>query len=268
MDPTEVGPGVSAAATSSARWRRLLDAGAHSLTDADTVAESDAGPDAGANAVSPERTITFVVGAAAKGAVASVVHPELGSEPESGASAAAPSEVELDDATSTVSRARFLEALGAARTGWRFRIVGDELALGALRALLHDAGVLDEEIEFTLVAAQPGGAEVLVHCGHCQAKTSAAADASAPCSGCGLHLTVYYHFSRRQGAYLGYFADAEMVEAELVDNAAVEGSLAEGSLTEGELTEGEQPEPDGAHPAGAPPRSVEAGLRQGEPVLA
>ena len=70
------------------------------------------------------------------------------------------------------------------------------------------------------------------------AKTKASAGGRVPCSGCGLHLTVYYHFSRRQGAYLGYFADAELAEA------------------------------DGPGPAGIRTRFVAAELHQSEAVLA
>lgn len=237
MQPAEVGPGVSATATSSARWRRLLEAGNQQATDS------------GCDAVCPARTMTFVVGAAPDGWV-----PERGAPNESGPGDTASSDsrpaetarstsgdtvpVELEDATSAASRARILEALRAARTGWRFRVVGDELALGALRAILHDAGVLDEEIEFALTAPEPGVAEVLVHCGHCQAKTSAPTGGSVPCSGCGLHLTVYPHFSRRQGAYLGYFAEAEVAES------------------------------DGARAAGIPTRFVAVAPSQSEPVLA
>lgn len=200
---TEVAPGVSLAATSSARWRRLLASGSSREVD------PDLGEDARA------RCITFLVDTADEactrdGAGAGIV-------------------VELGDVASHASRARIDAALARARTGWRFRVGGDEAALGALRAILHGAGVLDEEIEFVLAAPGQSDAQVTVYCGHCHAKTrTTAAQASSPadsaqqaapaelvsCGGCGIALTVYYHYSRRQGSYLGYFAAAEQGRAE------------------------------------------------------
>ncbi|PPG40555.1 hypothetical protein C5C17_07070 [Pseudoclavibacter sp. RFBA6] len=226
MQPAGVGPGVSATATSSARWRRLLEAGGRAATDA-------------WSAVAPARTMTFLVGAAPTASIGGVPDDTASSGVARGAAVSRSAEptgdgqpgpgegalVALDDATSAASRARILEALRVARTGWRFRVVGDELALGAFRAVLHDAGVLDEEIEFVLTAPEPGVAEVPVHCGHCQAKTSTQTGGSVPCSGCGLHLTVHSHYSRRQGAYLGYFADAELTVPDVESAAGIRASI-------------------------------------------
>ncbi|WP_181059594.1 dimethylamine monooxygenase subunit DmmA family protein [Pseudoclavibacter sp. AY1H1] len=195
----EVAPGVSPAATSSSRWRRLLAAGS----------SRDTHPDLGEDARA--RCITFLV--------------DTADVADTGAGIV----VELGDVASPASRARIDAALARARTGWRFRVGGDEAALGALRAILHEAGVLDEEIEFVLAAPRQTDAQVTVYCGHCHAKTrTAAAQTSSPadsaqqaalaelvaCGGCGIALTVYYHYSRRQGAYLGYFAAAEQGSAE------------------------------------------------------
>ncbi|WP_271982663.1 dimethylamine monooxygenase subunit DmmA family protein [Pseudoclavibacter terrae] len=218
---------MSATATSSARWRRLLEAGGRAATDS------------WSGSVAPARTMTFLVGAAPTASIRGVPDDSASSGVARGAAVSRSAEptgdgqpgpgegalVALDDATSAASRARILEALRVARTGWRFRVVGDELALGALRSVLHDAGVLDEEIEFVLTAPEPGVAEVPVHCGHCQAKTSAPTGGSVPCSGCGLHLTVYPHFSRRQGAYLGYFADAELTEPDVESAAGIRARI-------------------------------------------
>ncbi|PPG02321.1 hypothetical protein C5E06_07450 [Pseudoclavibacter sp. RFBI5] len=199
---TEVAPGVSLAATSSSRWRRLLASGS----------SRDAHPDLGEDARA--RCITFLVDTA------------------DGACTGAGIVVELGDVASPASRARIDAALARARTGWRFRVGGDEAALGALRAILHEAGVLDEEIEFVLATPGQSDAQVTVYCGHCHAKTrTTAARANGPadpaqpsepskpselvsCGGCGIALTVYYHYSRRQGSYLGYFAAAEQGRAE------------------------------------------------------
>ncbi len=196
---TEVAPGVSLAATSSSRWRRLLAAGS----------SRDVDPDLGEDARA--RCITFLVDTA-----------DLA---DTGAGIV----VEFGDVASPASRARIDAALARARTGWRFRVGGDEAALGALRAILHEAGVLDEEIEFVLATPGQTDAQVTVYCGHCHAKTrttaphaSGPADSAQPaelselvsCGGCGIALTAYYHYSRRQGSYLGYFAGAEQGRAE------------------------------------------------------
>lgn len=197
---------VSAAATSSARWRRLLEAGALLETGGLTANSSEL------EQVLLARTITFVVGASADGSRFDGARAAGIAAAEHGSSVI----VELEDTASPASQARISAALAEARTGWRFRVIGDEPALGALRAVLHEAGVLDEEIALVLASTGPesgaGAGQLLVYCGHCQSKTltTDATDATTvACSGCGLALTVYYHFSRRQGAYLGYFADAE-----------------------------------------------------------
>lgn len=205
IEETEVAPGVSLAATSSSRWRRLLAAG--SSRDVDT----DLGEDARA------RCITFLVGNAVELGAGAGSAGELGDASRPGTGIV----VVLEDVASPASRARIDAALARARTGWRFRVGGDEAALGALRAILHEAGVLDEEIEFVLAPPGQSDAQVTVYCGHCHAKTrttvaQAGGSASSaqpaelvPCGGCGITLTVYHHYSRRQGAYLGYFAGAE-----------------------------------------------------------
>lgn len=204
---------VSAAATSSARWRRLLEAGALLETGGLTANSSEL------EQVLLARTITFVVGASADGSRFDGARAAGIAAAEHGSSVV----VELEDVASPASQARISAALAEARTGWRFRVIGDEPALGALRAVLNEAGVLDEEIALVWASPGPGpesgagagAGQLLVYCGHCQSKTlttdaTDATDATTvACSGCGLALTVYYHFSRRQGAYLGYFADAE-----------------------------------------------------------
>ncbi|MBF4459084.1 dimethylamine monooxygenase subunit DmmA family protein [Pseudoclavibacter sp. VKM Ac-2867] len=240
---TEVAPGVSLAATSSARWRRLLAAGS----------SRDADPDLGEDARA--RRITFLVdkagdararararaGAGARADPAADRHPE--SDADGDADTGTRRAGDLDDASRSIagivvvlgdvaspaSRARIDAGLARARTGWRFRVGGDEAAVGALRAILHEAGVLDEEIEFVLAPPGQSDAQVTVYCGHCHAKTRTtaphargpanSAQPSEPselvsCGGCGIALTVYHHYSRRQGAYLGYFAGAEQEPAE------------------------------------------------------
>ncbi|WP_424464270.1 dimethylamine monooxygenase subunit DmmA family protein [Pseudoclavibacter helvolus] len=203
MVDTGVAPGVSAAATSSARWQRMLEPSSRDARAVERQLKSGA------------RTTTFIVGPEASPG-ADGVTANLNSGPAADRTDGLI--VELAGVHAPASLERVQAALAVARTGWRFRVIGDESALGALRAQLHDAGVLDEEI--TLVLAEPtaAAARVPVFCGHCQAKTlgpgvgarAGAGAGTVVCSGCGRVLTVAYHHSRRQGAYLGYFADAEL----------------------------------------------------------
>ncbi|WP_146080236.1 hypothetical protein [Pseudoclavibacter sp. RFBG4] len=241
---TEVAPGVSLAATSSSRWRRLLASGS----------SRDVDPDRGEDARA--RRITFLV--------------DTVDEADTGDGII----VELGDLASPASRARVDAALARARTGWRFRVGGDEAALGALRAILHEAGVLDEEIEFVLAAPGQSDAQVTVYCGHCHAKTRTTAphasgpagpadsaqpselselsESAAPaelvaCGGCGIALTVYHHYSRRQGAYLGYFAGAEQGSAEL--EPAERGRAEQGSAVQGRAEQEPADQDPAEHPS-------------------
>lgn len=97
--------------------------------------------------------------------------------------------------------------------GWRFIIVGSEAAIGRIRSRLMAAGAIDCEVLVVSTEQIDIAAERSrdVFCAHCQAVTSdtAAIDGTVECSACGVELTLYYHYSRRHGAYLGYRADSE-----------------------------------------------------------
>ena len=49
-----------------------------------------------------------------------------------------------------------------------------------------------------------------VWCAHCKAVTEGATHDLVECVGCRRSLTVYHHFSRRLGAFMGFQADAEV----------------------------------------------------------
>lgn len=105
------------------------------------------------------------------------------------------------------------EALSEAKVGWRFLVLGIESTVGRIRARLMRAGAIEAEIVVLSTEEPDIGARRLreMFCAHCHAVTGAESivDGTADCSGCGAQLTLYYHYSRRHGAYLGYRADSE-----------------------------------------------------------
>ncbi|MEN0134882.1 MAG: dimethylamine monooxygenase subunit DmmA family protein [Rhodococcus sp. (in: high G+C Gram-positive bacteria)] len=102
------------------------------------------------------------------------------------------------------------DLLSEARIGWRFVLAGSERTVAAVRSRLISAGALPAEI--AAVVSDPDARVLDVYCAHCHTTTfnvAAAVGGTTPCAGCSEELTVYYHFSRRHSAYLGYRADAE-----------------------------------------------------------
>ena len=100
--------------------------------------------------------------------------------------------------------------LERARVGWHFVIVGRHSQASVIRAQLLSAGAIDSEI--SVVLTDSGVAqERRVYCPHCGHVTCspAAVGATVACAGCEAPLVVYYHYSRRLGAHLGYRVDSE-----------------------------------------------------------
>ena len=101
------------------------------------------------------------------------------------------------------------ELLSEARIGCRFVVAGPERMVGEVRARLISAGALPAEIAAII---DPDAPVRDVFCAHCHTTSSSvpvAIGGRTPCSGCSAELTVYYHYSRRHSAYLGYRADSE-----------------------------------------------------------
>ncbi|MGV9826835.1 MULTISPECIES: dimethylamine monooxygenase subunit DmmA family protein [unclassified Gordonia (in: high G+C Gram-positive bacteria)] len=94
-----------------------------------------------------------------------------------------------------------------ATVGLRLLIAGPVGACLRLRAEAVRAGLEDDEIHVVPTSA----GQIDVFCSHCRTVTTtpAAVDDTIECSGCGRTLLVYYHVSRRTGAYLGFMIDAE-----------------------------------------------------------
>lgn len=105
------------------------------------------------------------------------------------------------------------DALRSARVGWRFVVVGRGSALVRVRAAIIAAGAVDAEVTVVDLGGGDGFAsgERDVYCAHCHAVTTTTAgiDESLICSGCRSPLVIYYHFSGRHHAYLGFHPDAE-----------------------------------------------------------
>lgn len=101
------------------------------------------------------------------------------------------------------------ELLTEARIGWRFVVAGPEHMVGAVRARLISAGALPAEIA---AIVHPDASVRDVFCAHCHTTSPSVpvpVGGRTRCGGCSAELTVYYHYSRRHSAYLGYRADSE-----------------------------------------------------------
>ncbi len=97
--------------------------------------------------------------------------------------------------------------LARARVGIRVVIAAPTGAALALRGVAVTVGLNDDEIHVT----STGSGDIEVLCAHCRTvtTTSAGVDDVIDCGGCGRHLLIYYHVSRRSGAHLGFMVDAE-----------------------------------------------------------
>lgn len=98
------------------------------------------------------------------------------------------------------------ERLSRASVGLRLYAAGPEGFVRRVAVAAAAAGLADDEV---LVEVQ-GSAARRVWCAHCKAVTEGATHDLVPCAGCGRSLTVYHHYSRRLGAFMGFQADAEL----------------------------------------------------------
>lgn len=117
------------------------------------------------------------------------------------------SRIRAEDAADAAERLQ--HALATATVGLRVLIAGPVGACLKVRAAAVAAGLEDDEISVDVVGSGP----IDVFCSHCRTVTTADAgmDDLVDCAGCGRELLVYYHVSRRKGAFLGFMADAESI---------------------------------------------------------
>jgi dimethylamine monooxygenase subunit C len=91
------------------------------------------------------------------------------------------------------------------RTGLRLYAIGAEPFLWRVRGLASEFGMAAEEVHLYAT----GTAARRVFCNHCRTITERVTTNIFPCSGCGAHLLVRDHFSRRINAFAGVQVDAE-----------------------------------------------------------
>jgi hypothetical protein len=96
--------------------------------------------------------------------------------------------------------------LAAATVGLRLYVVGPEAFVRRVVVAAAAAGLADDE----MLVEVSGSRARRVWCAHCKAVTEGATLDLVPCAGCARSLTVYHHFSRRLGAFMGFQADAEL----------------------------------------------------------
>jgi ferredoxin-NADP reductase len=89
--------------------------------------------------------------------------------------------------------------------GTQFYVAGSEAFIWAVLDELKVFGVQDRNVEKEL----SGTLARSVYCVHCKTTDKNVHHSIHQCSGCGRHLFVRDHFSRRLGAYMGVMVDAE-----------------------------------------------------------
>jgi hypothetical protein len=92
------------------------------------------------------------------------------------------------------------------RMGLRLYAIGAEPFLWKVRGLASEFGMAAEEVHLYAV----GTAARRVFCNHCRTITERVKTNVFDCSGCGAHLFVRDHFSRRINAFAGVQVDAEV----------------------------------------------------------
>lgn len=96
--------------------------------------------------------------------------------------------------------------LNEERMGFRLYAVGSEGFLWEVRATTAAVGMSGQEVQLF----QCGSRARRVFCNHCRTITEGVTTNIAVCSGCGAHLFVRDHFSRRLRAFAGFQVDAEV----------------------------------------------------------
>ena len=100
---------------------------------------------------------------------------------------------------------RLAHRLGAETMGLRLYAVGTEDFVWDVQRAGIEAGLSAPEIHLTHV----GSLRRRVICVHCHTVTEGVTTSIVPCPGCGAHLFVRDHFSRRLGGFQGVQVDAE-----------------------------------------------------------
>lgn len=101
---------------------------------------------------------------------------------------------------------RLTYRLRGERMGFRLYASGVESFLWDVYRTAQQAGLGKQEV----FLAHHGSMKRRVHCVHCRTFNDGVTTTIARCAGCGAHLFVRDHFSRRLSAYMGVKVDAEL----------------------------------------------------------
>ncbi len=96
--------------------------------------------------------------------------------------------------------------LAQEQIGFRLYAVGTEPFIWDVAKLARERGMDQGEFHLT----HEGSERRRVHCIHCRAMTEDVTTNIVACRGCGAHLLVRDHFSRRLSAFMGVMVDAEV----------------------------------------------------------
>jgi len=117
--------------------------------------------------------------------------------------------LELADLRVFVTQAEVIRALddtlAGCVMGTRLYIAGSESFIGSAVQVAMKYNLNGDEVQRELC----GSAARRVYCIHCKAANEHVTTNIVKCSGCGRHLLVRDHYSRRLGAYMGVMVDAE-----------------------------------------------------------
>ncbi len=113
-------------------------------------------------------------------------------------------DIEQFDLTENLE-ARLQKILAQACMGTRFYAVGSEQFVQNLKGFARSFGMLEEEINLEIVNKKARN----IYCSTCHRINPQVETNLVTCSGCGIKLEVWEHFSRLKNAYLGVCVDAE-----------------------------------------------------------
>jgi predicted RNA-binding Zn-ribbon protein involved in translation (DUF1610 family) len=89
--------------------------------------------------------------------------------------------------------------------GTRLYVAGSESFIGSVGQIAAKYDLAGDEVQ----REQSGSPARRVYCIHCKASQENVTTNVIRCPGCGRHLLVRDHYSRRLAAYMGVMADAE-----------------------------------------------------------
>jgi len=104
------------------------------------------------------------------------------------------------DAVAAVDR-----ALSSCAMGTRLYVAGSESFIGSIVQVASRYNLNADEVQ----REHCGSSARRVYCVHCKTSNDNVKTNIAKCAGCGRHLLVRDHYSRRLAAYMGVMADAE-----------------------------------------------------------